>query len=617
MRHLNGPAGRAEREGDDAPRTAAFPASRTHSAIAFSASGLNRLNPIRSFTIMPASSTQAPYDTDVIIVGAGPVGLTLVCALRHHGVRCRILEERTEPKPNSRANNFWARAQELLASIDILDALADKAYRIDQVNTVLNGQPIEPVELDQVASPYPKVLYSGQDVIETTLSDLAARRGAPVERGCKVVGIEQDSEGATVELKRSGEGLDDAPPERLRCRFLVGADGNEGMVRKAIGLDFETERLPDRINRQVDAKLSWRRSTDPNQLWFFYYHNGFCGVMPVWGGYHRLFFLQDDAGVPDRDPTLEEIQALACEVTGDETLTLSDPIWFSHSRFQHGSAPGYGRGRVFLAGDAGHTTLPIGGQGMNAGFHDAVTLAWRLAMALGGHAEPVVLESYDAERAGEHARLDEQQATGFRRVVYRGPITDFALDVGAKLVPNIGSRIQGTDDLQQLSVSYPKSPLNDDHIGLRQLLRSHVPHAGDRAPDAEVTDEGGNTTTLFPYIYNADGRSWGWSLLAFDGRQGDAGPHLVTALAEVAAWDWVRPRLVLAGPPIPKAEAGGAAILSDLDARAHAAYALDGLPSLILIRPDGHIAFRGPANRPGLLRDYCGKVFGAPVASVA
>lgn len=561
---------------------------------------------------MSASSSQVSYDTDVVIVGAGPIGLTLACALRHHGVSCRILEERTEPKPYSRANNFWARPQELLASVGVLDALAEKSYRIDEINTTFNGQPVNPVEIARVASPYPKVLYSGQDVIETTLSGIVAERGAPVERGCKVVGIEQDGEGVDVTLKRSAtkDGFDDVPSEHLRCRYLVGADGNEGTVRKSVGLDFETERLPDRMNRQVDAKLDWRRSTDPNQLWFFYYHNGFCGVMPVWGGYHRLFFLQDDAGVPDRDPMLEEMQALAREVTGDDTLTLTDPVWLTHSRFQHGSAPGYARGRVFLAGDAGHTTLPIGGQGMNAGFHDAVGLAWRLAMTLEGRADPIVLASYDAERSGEHARLDEQQATGFRRVVYRGPVTDLALDIGASLVPDIGSRIQGTDDLQQLSVGYPKSPLNDDHIGLRQLLRAHVPHAGDRAPDAEVTDEAGHTTSLFSYIYNPDGRSYGWSLFAFDGGKEHAAPKLVTALAEVAGWDWVRPRLVLAGPLIPKAETGDATILSDLDARAHKAYALEGIRSLVLIRPDGHIAFRGPADRPELLKAYCTKVFG-------
>lgn len=282
---------------------------------------------------MSISSNQTEFDTDVIIVGAGPISLTTACALRHHGVRCRILEERTETKPNSRANNVWARPQELLASIGIRDALAEKSYRIKQVNTYLNGQPINPIDVDQVASPYPQVLYSGQDIIEQTLSNAVAERGSGVERGKKVVGIEQDDEGVNVMIAQCSEqdAAQDTPSEQLRCRYLIGADGTVGNIRKAIGLDFEAKKFEGRINRQVDAKLTWRRTTEPDQLWFFYYHNGCGGVLPIWGGYHRLFFLQDDAGVPDRDPTLEEIQALAREVTEDDTLTLSDPFWFSHS----------------------------------------------------------------------------------------------------------------------------------------------------------------------------------------------------------------------------------------------------------------------------------------------
>lgn len=564
---------------------------------------------------MAASISPSAFDTDVIVVGAGPIGLTTAAALRHHGVRCRLIEERRKTKPYSRANNVWARPQELLASIGLRDAIAEKAYRIDKVDTLLNGQPIDPVELDHVASPYPQVLYSGQDVVEATLSDLVAERGCAVERGRKLVGIEQDEDGVVVTLVTPAEqeGGPDGPPERLRCRYLVGADGTKGTVRKAVGLDFEHEAFEHRANRQIDAKLAWRRPTEPNHLWFFYYHDGFAGVLPVWGGYHRLFFLEDDAGLPDRDPTLEEMQDVARRVTGDDTLTLSDPIWFSQSRFKHGVAPHYVKGRVFLVGDAGHTSLPIGGQGMNTGFHDAVSLAWRLAMTLAGRAEPAVLASYDAERQGEHARLSDQQAKGFRRVAYRGPVMDLALDVGTKLLPNVGSLIQGTDDLQQIAVSYPKSVLNEDHlVGLRQLMRAHLPRPGDRAPDAEVTDGHGRTTSLFAHIYNPDGRSWGWCLLAFDGRDPANGSQLLAALDMVAGWDWVRPRLVLAAAIAPEVEASPAAKLSDLAGHAHGAYGMNDMAALVLVRPDGHIAFRGPVRRPDLLASFCQKLFGDP-----
>ncbi|MFG5120630.1 FAD-dependent monooxygenase [Methylorubrum sp. POS3] len=550
---------------------------------------------------MSRKAASESYDADVIVVGAGPVGLTTGCALRHHGVDCLILEKRTEVRAYSRANNLWARPQELLASIGLRDALAERAYPIRLVNFSMNGTPTIPIRIDDVDSPYPQVLYSGQDVIETTLIETYAERGGRLERGGKVVAVAQDEDGVSVTVRRG----DDGPEQRLRCRYLVAADGAKGTVRPQLGLDFEPERFEGRMNRQVDAKLSWRRSLEPDQLWFFYYERGFCGVMPVWSGYHRLFFLADDADVPDRDPTLDEIQAVAREVTGDATLTLTDPQWLTHSRFQYGVSPAYSQGRVFLAGDAGHLSLPIGGQGMNAGLHDAVEIAWRLAATLRGEAAPVLLGSYDAERGGEHARLSAQQAKGFRRTVYRGPVTDAALGLAAKVMPGIGALLQGTDDLQQLSVSYPKSPLNEDHLsGVSRVLR-RGPGPGERAPEAEVTHDG-QTTSLFPFLYNPDERTTGWALLCFDGRSPEAGASLRAAIAAVAPWDSVRPRLVLAGPVV---EAAGTPVLSDLDGKAHGAYGLDGQPALVLVRPDGHIAFRDTAEAPDRLAAYCRRVF--------
>ncbi len=403
---------------------------------------------------MNHADVKQAFDADVIVVGGGPIGLTAGNALRHHGISCLLLEERTGPKAYSRANNLWARPQELLAGIGLRDTLAENAYAIHTINFFVNGTPTTPIPIADVASPYPKVLYSGQDVIERTLAGAFEARGGRLDRGCTVTGVEQDDDGVVVVLRRG----EDGPVERRRCRYLVAADGAKSTIRPMLGLDFEPERLPNCMNRQVDAKLSWRRSREPDQLWFFYYERGFAGIMPVWGGYHRLFFLADDTGVPDRDPTLDEIQAVAREVTGDETLTLSDPQWLTHSRFQYGVSPGYARGRVLLAGDAGHLSLPIGGQGMNAGLHDAVEVAWRLAMTVRGEAAPVILESYGDERAREHARLSAQQARGFRWTVYRGRVTDTVLGLAAKALPNLGSLLQGTDDMQQMGVEYPKSP---------------------------------------------------------------------------------------------------------------------------------------------------------------
>ena len=565
------------------------------------------ISPEMSPTMSSPAARRPAFDAEVIVVGAGPIGLTTACALRHHGVDCLVLEERTEVRAYSRANNLWARPQELLAGIGLRDALAERAYPIRLVNFFLNGTPTTPIAIDDVASPYPRVLYSGQDVIETTLIAALRERGGRLARGRKVVAMAQDEDGVTVTVRRDGT------EETLRARYLVAADGAKSTLRPLLGLDFEPERFEGCMNRQVDAKLSWRRSREPDQLWFFYYARGFCGVMPVWGGHHRLFFLADDTGVPDRDPTLDEMQAVAREVTGDETLTLSDPQWLTHSRFQYGVSPAYARGRVLLAGDAGHLSLPIGGQGMNAGLHDAVEVAWRLAMTLRGEAAPVVLASYDAERAAEHARLSAQQAKGFRRTVYRGAVTDAALGLAAKAIPGIGALLQGTDDLQQLSVRYPKSPLNEDHLsGLAHLLQ-RGPEPGERAPDAEVVRDG-ETTSLFRFLANPDGRTTGWALLCFDGRDPASAGALRATIAAAAPWPWVRPRLILAGPSM---EEGDVPVLSDLDGKAHGAYGLEARPAVILVRPDGHIAFRDAADRPERLAAYCRRIFGDGEAAAA
>ncbi len=544
-----------------------------------------------------AADRTAPqhYDTDVAIVGAGPIGLTLACALAHHGVSFRVFERRAEPAKYSKANNLWARPQELLAAVGARDALAEKSYEVTDVNVVINGKTLRQ-EPSKAASPYPNVRYSGQDVIQRALVELLESQGHGVDWARTVLAVSQDDDAATLVVgddrepdQQHGQG------EQVRARYVVGADGISGIMRDALGLTVETEAFEGRATRMIDARLAWRRPTDPDQLWFFTYRNGFAGVMPVWGGYHRLFLLEEDDIVPNRDPTLEEMQQRLREVTGDDSATLTDPVWYSYGTFRHGTATTYGEGRMFLAGDAGHNTLPIGGQGMNAGIHDAVGLAWRLAMTLVGAAGPEVLASYSTERQRAHAELDDQQARGFRQLMYRNRAEDLLMKGAVAAVPDLASRIFGGSDLDQLGVAYPDSPLSVDELSHLRADRRIAP-AGHRAPDAPVVDEHGDRVTLFDQIYNPDGHSWGWSLLAFDGGQASTHAQLVAAVAPDALPTWVHPRLVVADPAAAAESPSAVARLFDLDLHAHAAYGLEDTPALVLIRPDGHIAFRGAAK---------------------
>ncbi|MDU7520904.1 MAG: FAD-dependent monooxygenase [Roseomonas mucosa] len=289
----------------------------------------------------------AAYDTDVVIVGAGPVGLAMACALAHHGVSFRIFERAPGISGASKGHNIIARAQELLASIGVRDALAERSYAAPFTQYLLDGRPLHRQTTRDLPSPHPDVLFSNQGTIEEVLSERLRAVGREVEHAREVRGIGQDDDGVTVTVvpvdndgEAAGEGIG------VHCRYLVGADGVKGVVRKAACLDFAAEDLPGWAIRQIDGRLGWRRPIGRDTAFFFLFPHGFAGVLPVWKDQYRLFLLEAEDAVPARDPTRAEMVARGREVTGDATFDIVDPSWFSHGTFRHGVAPDYAAGRA-------------------------------------------------------------------------------------------------------------------------------------------------------------------------------------------------------------------------------------------------------------------------------
>lgn len=160
----------------------------------------------------------------------------------------------------------------------------------------------------------------------------------------------------------------------------------------------------------------------------------------------------------------------------------------------------------------------------------------------------------------------------------------------AKVVPAVGKHVFGGSDLAQLDVAYPDSPLSEDTFFRLNPKRFDAVRAGGRAPNAVVTPAEGTPITLFDLIDNPEGRTRGWRLFLFDG--GDRRSHgdLADAARNVAAIDWIRPMLVVADPR--SDPANDLPLVYDLDGVAHGAFGLASQPAIVLIRPDGHIAFR-------------------------
>ncbi len=553
---------------------------------------------------MDPINSDGHIDTDVIIVGAGPIGFTTACALAHHGVRFRIIEKAHGISGASKGHDVIARAQELLASVGVLDAIAAKSYRAPFTQFMLDQVPLVRLVSRDSESQNDAVLFSNQGVIEQDLTDLLTDRGLDVEYGTEVVEVRRDDDRVSIDVVTVvGDGNRTGTVSTLVCRYLVGADGAAGTVRKAIGLDYDVQEFEDRALRQMDGKLRWRRSIEPDTARFFLFPHGFAGVLPVWEGNHRLFFLEDSDTMPNREPTRDEMVARAREVTGDPTFDLTDPTWASYGEFRHGVSPAYAKGRVFLAGDAGHLTLPIGGQGMNAGFLDAIGIAWRLAMTLAGDGGSAILDSYDPERHDAHASLGKQQVRGFEQLMRRNALADDLIGKIAGVAPGIGSYVFGGSDLEQLTVAYPDSPISEDHFSKLNPNRIGAVRAGDRIPDAVMATACGHPITLFDLVYNPDGQTWGWRLLLLDGGDRQARPKLQAAADGVRAFGWIRPVVVIADPGADN-DADNIRAVFDLDCAAHDVLGLKGQPAILLVRPDGHIAFRCSANSENELRRY-------------
>jgi 2-polyprenyl-6-methoxyphenol hydroxylase-like FAD-dependent oxidoreductase len=516
-------------------------------------------------------------EDEVLVIGAGPVGLTAACQLARLGVAVRVVDALDRPTTESRAVGVHARSLEMLASLGVLPRLEARGRRIGALEVVSGqtGRTRARLDLRTAPSRHPCVLDVAQPDTEAVLAERAAELGVRVERGVRLTALTQDADGVEVGLSsREGE-------RAVRVGWVVGADGGHSTTRSLVGLHLEGDFHGQHFamaDVDVDTPLS------PDTVRMFTHPDGMGILFPLAGERARVMFFVDAPGAGAGDPTLEQIQALADARMGGR-VRVRNPRWLTYFEVHHAQVARYRSGRVFLAGDAAHVHSPAGAQGMNTGIQDAANLAWKLALVVQGRAGADLLDSYHHERHPVGAEVVRATTALTDVGTASGPeaaIRDIGLFVVGH-VHRLGSGAATT--LAELAVHYRDSPLSVQHG------RAHrgAARAGEHAPDPAGLRRRDGTPVAVEELMTRSG----WLLLVRG-----ADPATMAELRR--ALEGIGEVVGVAGSAFAPGDGDWIVDADDVLGRAYG----PGTQGVALIRPDGYLGLVADTADPGVVRRY-------------
>ncbi|KAI6082322.1 FAD binding domain-containing protein [Hypoxylon rubiginosum] len=422
-------------------------------------------------------------ETDVLIVGGGPTGVTLALELAVQGIPFRIVDKELQRSDKSRALGIQPRTLELLNRHGDVRNFISRGNLSSGTTFYLNGKKAADVDISGLAqdTAFPLILIISQVETEEFLDECLAKHGFGVERGLEAQSIVQDAEGATAKLTRP-----DGTEEVIRAKYVVGADGAHSCVRRsATGLVFEGSAYPQDF---ILCDTSIRNANIPWNRFSLCMGRGSLAVFPLKDGTCRVVASRMGPKQTE-DPKLEDFQTMLNQLHPDAG-ELYNPTWITQFHLHHRGVNGYRDGRLFVAGDAAHIHSPAGAQGMNTGIQDAINLGWKLAKVIRGQRPDSFLDSYDRERRpiGQHLleSSDKMFTWGcssnpffvtFRNLLFKWVLPWF--------VSSRSRRVNIYKFISEFGISYKDSSVVATAPGYSGKVRG-----GDRVPDHLIRSSG-------------------------------------------------------------------------------------------------------------------------------
>ncbi|MFV9064803.1 FAD-dependent monooxygenase [Serratia fonticola] len=546
----------------------------------------------------------------ILIVGAGPIGLTLAILLKQYGIPFRIIEQSSGPSSATKAMAIHSRTLEIFRELGIADQAVSQGFAIGAFSVQANKQRIISYNFSLLEAAWPMLLSLPQPDAEQLMLQRLEALGGQVEWNTSLVDIQQEADGVKALIQSQD---DESSQQWQQYRWLCACDGARSTVRKRLNLSFDGAPY-DSYFMLADADIDWDERGDEGAF-FLGAAEGYIAVAPLnENGRYRLFVEMPYALPPEGERPrldLETFQSL-CDGRGQK-MRLSNLSSTTQATFQHRQVTQLRHRSIFLVGDAAHIGSPIGGQWMNLGLSEAYNLAWKLAWVAKGYADEHLLGSYHDERYPV-AQEAEQTAHRLTRLItmrnrplvwLRNNLLPL-INNRQKVQRKLPSMISGHHYHYCTSTWVRDTLQNNDRNAWRKKAKKGTlpvpaPRAGQLAPDISLWVAPGQQPLWLSSFFRQQ-----YLLLVFTAAEGGSvrvAGYVAMARTLIAGYQGIEARCVIDTLSCDDFSCPEQ-LIADPDWRLHRRYHAAG-GCLVLIRPDGYIAFQG--KDPDVLNVFMNK----------